>query len=219
MDDVERWRLLWGTLRATGKPDELLADLQRGYASPGRYYHTIEHIRACLEELDSARHLCKRPECVELALWFHDVVYDPRAKDNEEQSATMLLQAARRMGLAEELAGHAARIVRETAHADPAGRGAPDIDAALARDVDLAILGKPQPVFAAYERAIRKEYGFLPDSEFHAGRARVLEGFLARPTIYLVELFRGKYEEGARANLAQSLEALRKGTPRSAIRP
>ncbi len=36
---------------------------------------------------------------MQLAAWFHDVVYDPQRKDNEEQSAVLLQKFALQAGL------------------------------------------------------------------------------------------------------------------------
>lgn len=76
-------------------------------------------------------------------------------------------------------------------------------------DIDLSILGQPEAVFDEYERNIRKEYEMVPDDQFRAGRAKVLESFLDRPTIYSTECFQQRYEERARANLVRSLAKLR----------
>lgn len=57
------------------------------YSEPGRHYHTLEHIGYCLHRLDDVRHLLRDADAAELALWFHDTVYDPSRDDNELRSA------------------------------------------------------------------------------------------------------------------------------------
>ena len=54
-------------------------------------------------------------------------------------------------------------------------------------DIDLAILGQPQAVFDAYEKAVRAEYAFVSDEQFRVGRAAVLRSFLERPAIFTGE--------------------------------
>jgi predicted metal-dependent HD superfamily phosphohydrolase len=206
MEDLERWLKLWKSLGATGDAEVSFAELQKGYDAPGRFYHTLRHVRACIEELDGARAICEDPRSIELALWFHDVVYDPRAADNEAQSAQRLAGAAVHMGLDDAVTERAVGMVLQTAHEEAPGDIA--MDFAVVRDVDLAILGKPPQLFAAYEAAIRKEYAFLPERDYRTGRSRVLGGFLGRKRIYCSDFFRVLYEEAARANLQESVRRL-----------
>lgn len=75
-------------------------------------------------------------------------------------------------------------------------------------DIDLAILGAPQARFDEYEDQIRREYAWVPEADFRAGRARILESFLARPRIFQTRHFNARLEESARENMARSLARL-----------
>ena len=170
--------------------EDILALLKARYAEPHRRYHTMEHIEHCLREFDPRQ--AREPEAVELAIWFHDAVYDTRRSDNEERSAAWLLE------LMPE-AKRAAELILVTKH-----HRASTPDEALLVDVDLAILGQPGDVFDRYERRIREEYAWVPGILFRHKRAKILRGFLERPFIYGTEHFRAKYEAAARANLLRS---------------
>jgi predicted metal-dependent HD superfamily phosphohydrolase len=204
MDLSARWKALWTRLGAARSGTELDA-LVAAYEAPGRSYHTLHHLRACLGALDGARTAARHPDEVELALWYHDAVYDPRGSDNEERSAAWGARTAREAGLASDVVDRIRALILATKHA----AHATDPDAQLICDVDLAILGAAAEDFDAYERAIRAEYAWVPESIFRSRRAEILEGFLARPTIYLTDVFRGKYEAAARRNLTRSVAALR----------
>ena len=78
-------------------------------------------------------------------------------------------------------------------------------DEQLLSDIDLSILGAPPDRFREYEAQVRKEYAWVPDALFHRERGKILQGFLARPSIYATELFRARLEAQARENLASSL--------------
>jgi len=52
-------------------------DLRTRLAEPHRAYHGQAHIDAMLERFRAARETFHAPEAVELAIWFHDAVYDP----------------------------------------------------------------------------------------------------------------------------------------------
>jgi predicted metal-dependent HD superfamily phosphohydrolase len=141
---------------------------------------------------------------VAFALWFHDAVYDTRANDNEEQSARLAVQVLTAAALASPIVARVAACIRVTAHAaEPA-----QPDEALVLDVDLSILGQPQPAFDAYERQVRQEYVWVPEAEFRVARASILRRFQERPHIYNTGWFRQRLEAQARANLAQSIAAL-----------
>ena len=49
----------------------------------------------------------------------------------------------------------------------------------------------------------------MPEPVYRSARIEILEGFLARRSIYQTELFRDRYEAQARANLARILKELR----------
>ena len=87
--EPERWLRLWQAIGASGDASTWYETLTRAYAELHRHYHNQQHIADCLAEFDAVRLLAKQPYAVELALWFHDAVYDPKAADNEEQSAAL----------------------------------------------------------------------------------------------------------------------------------
>jgi predicted metal-dependent HD superfamily phosphohydrolase len=177
------------------------------YSEPHRHYHNCQHIADCLRELDSARDIAHEPQAVELAIWFHDAVYNPRAVDNEEQSADLAVQFITETGRAKELQTAVVQLVLATKHHD----GSLHRDAVIMVDIDLSIFGQSPERFWRYEQEIREEYGWVPESIFATKRAEILEKFLLRERIYVTELFCNKYEAKAHANLAESVRRLRAG--------
>lgn len=201
----EDWKRLWTGVGVEVVPGGLYNQLVRAYGEPQRHYHTLQHLRECLAHFDAAASLARRPAEVELALWFHDAVYDPTRRDNEERSAAWARSGIAAAGCDAAVAERVAQLVLATAaHEAPAG----DADAALLLDIDLAILGAAPARFDEYERQVRAEYAHVAEADFRAGRARVLAGFLARPRLYATEAFHGALEQRARANLARSLATL-----------
>jgi predicted metal-dependent HD superfamily phosphohydrolase len=200
----ESWRRLWGELGAREVPGGLFNQLVAAYSEPHRHYHTLQHLRECLAHLDAAATLARRPAEVELALWFHDAVYDPKRQDNEERSADWAARSLRAAGCEEAVARRVQALVLATrGHA-----ASDDADTALLLDVDLAILGAAPARFAEYERQIRAEYAHVDDAAFRRGRAAVLAGFQARPRLYLTQAFHDALEQRARENLRLSFARL-----------
>ncbi|HTO06862.1 MAG TPA: N-methyl-D-aspartate receptor NMDAR2C subunit [Myxococcota bacterium] len=200
---LEAWHGAWRALRVTPAPG-LLARLEACYREPHRAYHTLQHLDECFARLAEAQSLAPHLAEVRIALWFHDAVYETRASDNEEASARWARESLEAARAPAEAAARVAELVLATRHAAlPAGP-----DAQLLVDVDLSILGADEPRFDEYERQVRREYDWVAEDAFRAGRARVLESFLARPAIYATPWFAGRLEQRARANLRRSLRAL-----------
>lgn len=180
----------------------LLTNLLHFYTRPERAYHNLDHLVSCLSELAHAP-MQENLDLI-LALWFHDVIYDPQRQDNEERSADMAELHLSDLKCPPAHIATVRRLILATRHAAPP---ADEIEQAIV-DVDLAILGQPAVIYEAYEAAIRQEYAFMPGPAFCAGRAKILQNFLARPAIYYTPHFQGRYEFTARANLRKALSRL-----------
>ncbi len=190
-------------------PEDVLADLRSRYAEPQRRYHTWAHIEALLGWLALRRDHLHDPVAVELAILFHDAVYDPARSDNEARSA-WLLKDANLPNVGDDTRLRAVRMIEATA-----AHGLADTldetdrsDMAAFLDMDLSILGAAPAVFEGYERAIREEYAFVPEALFRAARRGILERFLERPTLYFSDWGRDRFEARARSNIAASIAAL-----------
>src|SRR5262245_7191495 len=204
-EQAERsWINIWKSLRAQGEPLPVLHDLIARYEEPHRGYHTLDHILDCLKEFQSVRSSATEKDAIEMALWFHDAVYDPRATDNEEQSAQLAEDVLRRAKVPDHFIRCVRDLILATRH-----QALPELpDAQLLVDIDRAVLGQSAERFDAYETAIRKEYQWVPKKIFGEKRAAILKSFLDRQTIYATPEFQKKYEPTARANLERSIRRL-----------
>ena len=193
------------------------ADLQRSwwgvlrdkYCAPHRAYHSMAHIQDMLTRVDdwSSRGLLSNATLVGFAIIFHDVIYEPTARDNEERSADLWKRFAAdapSSSLSPLDVETVAKYIERTArHLDGPASG----DLALFLDADLAVLGKSPPAYAEYARAVRLEYCHVPTAEFAQKRAAVLSGFAAAPQLFFGPLA-AELEAPARANLAAEIERL-----------
>jgi predicted metal-dependent HD superfamily phosphohydrolase len=188
---------------------KLRDELARAYSAPDRHYHNLAHIEAMLGLMRAHERALSDPASVEAAIWFHDAVYDTRRHDNEEKSAAL---AAERLAgvLGPDRIDRIIRMIRATAgHRVPESLDdAARRDCALFLDMDLAILGSTPDAFAAYEAAVRREYGWVPEALWIANRRKVVQAFLARSAIYASQPFRASHEKAARQNLTRSLQGL-----------
>jgi predicted metal-dependent HD superfamily phosphohydrolase len=188
---------------------ERLVDLRRRYAEPHRAYHGQAHVDSLLAALaDETRHV-EDKAAVEVAIWYHDAIYDPSATDNEARSADLLLAEMR--GLAcPSIVSAAERMVRATAgHELP-----PDLpdalrgDTATFLDLDMAVLGAEPADYDLYEAGIAAEYVPVHGlNNFRAGRAAFLRGMLTRERLFHTERFHHRLDAAARANMRRGLLA------------
>lgn len=202
----ERWAKLWRKIAAKDDGLSVYQELVALYSEPHRHCHNLSHVGECLNEFDAARDLAQQPLAVELAIWFHDAIYDTHAMDNEEKSAELakaqILAATQDIDV---LASTFALVLATKTH-DPLRHP----DAPLLVDIDLSILGKPEPRFWEYEAQIRREYDWVPEAIYGAKRAEILERFLARERVFCTKHFFDQYEQQTRANLDASIQKLKR---------
>lgn len=174
------------------------------YREPHRAYHTLEHIDACLQHLDVVRDDADRPHEIEMALWFHDAIYDPFSSTNEADSANWAQTFLRDCGLESDVIARIYNLIMVTKnHA-----GVADNDAQLMLDIDLSILGAAPHIYDQFENGIRFEYKKVPGFIFKKKRKQILQSFLDKPKIYNHPYFTDKLEQQARKNLAQAIAVL-----------
>ena len=187
------------------EPDATWQQLATLYSEPHRHYHTLDHVAACLKWLDHYRHLADDPLTMELALWAHDVVYDPRASDNEARSADWFAEHFASSTLTKDQKNRVHALILATIHPHPPT----DADMALLQDIDLSILGADAELYDRYEGWIRQEYAFVPEEAFRKGRGAVLKSFVDGGVIYQTLELRDKLAPPARDNLNRALAKLR----------
>ncbi len=204
IDLYQSWTNAWLRVGATDVARDQCDNLLERYSEPHRAYHTLQHLHECLEHLARCGNEIPHRTEVELALWFHDAIYDVHAADNEEQSAelaTMVMTDGNINLPSVELVHSLILATKHTA--------APSMsEAMLLVDIDLAILGANAERYAEYERQIRAEYDFVPEAAFRSKRAEILRMFLSRPKIYSTPEFAARFEEPARQNISRELKRL-----------
>jgi predicted metal-dependent HD superfamily phosphohydrolase len=198
----EPFEVLWKRLHLLADASIWHSQLLECYAEPQRAYHTLQHLEECLVILDDAKKtgLIAKPDLIEMALWFHDAVYDPQGSENEELSAEMAREA---LG-SSEMASEVARLILLTKSHQP-GDGPDD---AWIIDIDLAIFAQPMERVLEYERQIRQEYAWVPEAVYVEKRAEILTGFLHRHHLYLTAWARERFEVPARENLRALIESI-----------
>jgi predicted metal-dependent HD superfamily phosphohydrolase len=196
----EKWHELLQALHVDrALADRALDEIRAHYGSAGRHYHTLDHAWHVLATTEGLAAHTRHASAVYLAAWLHDVIYDSRASDNEERSADYAVRLCERLGIPEGERVAALILATKTHMAGD------DPDAQVLLDADLAILGANEAVYMRYADNIRKEYAWVPDDAYRAGRRRVLESFLSRPKLFH---FLGDREDAARRNIVAEIARL-----------
>jgi len=203
MNEV-RFCALYARSSHSGRADgsvPLYEELIRLYNEPHRHYHAARHIEHCLREFDLAREQMETPDAVELALWFHDAIYDPKARDNEQQSADLFIA---RMGerVDARLAQEVVELILLTRHQE-----APQTqDGQFTVDIDLSGFGQPWQDCLQDTKAIRAESPDIPEADFLNRQTLFLQSLLDRPHLYASDFFRQRYEACAQANIHKLIQ-------------
>lgn len=179
--------------------------LMTHFSEPHRFYHNHGHLRHCLRELDGAADQIGNADVVEMALWFHDAIYDAGADDNEERSARLFESFAQRT-----LNPQFIREVRD-AILDTVHKALPETgNARFVVDIDLSSFGLPWGEFMADSHDLRKEQMQFSDPEFYRRKCDFLKSLIDRNTIYATSYFRNRYEAAARTNIERYLNLMQK---------
>ena len=202
----QRFEALW--TRCIGADAEgVFGKLEALYGEPHRRYHAPPHIEHCLRQFDLAAYWMDEPDAVEMALWFHDAVYELLAKDNELRSAELFAVLAGGRG-SERFRTKVHDLIMATTHLDPPPR---TLDESFMLDIDLSSFGRPWEEFMDDSREVRAELAHVPDAEFYPRQKKFLESLSARPRFCFTEFFRERHEKRARSNIERLIAMLEAG--------
>ncbi len=206
--DKERFCQLWRRCAGVGGDESrgdsaaaIFTELAAYYQQSHRHYHTGGHINDCLHRMDLAAAVLGHSDSVEMAIWFHDVIYIPADPQNEKLSADWFAMHAGGV-LSLDVIGEVEGYIMSTVH-----RAIPDDPGArFVVDVDLSGLGMSAAMFKRDGANIRKEFVNLSDAEFNRGQAGFLQGLLNRKCIYATSFFYDLCEVNARRNIREVLD-------------
>ena len=122
---------------------DIFADLASAYAAPDRHYHTARHVDACLAQMQRYRAIARQPAEIEIALWFHDAIYDTHRSDNEQRSAEWASDFLSSEHADPARVSRVHALIMATRHK----AAVDDPDQQLLVDIDLGILGQPRARF------------------------------------------------------------------------
>jgi len=201
----ERFQGLWTRCLRPGVPNDAKAiwmTMEAHYTEPHRHYHDKQHLAHCLKQLDLAAAHIGQPAQVEMAIWFHDVINEPSASDNEARSAAFFRYFAEG-AMDEPFISAVVDLILATTH-----REAPEnLDQQFICDIDLASFGCPWDCYIKDTMNLREEFPGSED-DFYIGKRTFLWALLARDRIFQTEFFYDRYETQARKNIYHLMEVI-----------
>lgn len=191
------------------KVKALWQDIAVRYNETQRAYHSLQHIQQLFSQFEQIKHHLNEPHIIALALYYHDVIYDPRRSDNELKSAEYMVEALKGY-LSAEQCQHIYTLIMMTASHELHECLDTDTvsDAAYLLDMDLSILGTPWSEYEVYAQAVRQEYRHIANEDYRTGRIAVLQKLLAHPVLYLTAYYHNQFEVQARDNIKREISLL-----------
>lgn len=184
--------------------NSLWVEIEQAYSGKERHYHNLSHLQNVYDQLLPVKKAVKSWETILFTLFYHDVVYNALATDNEQQSAHFAEERLERIGVPKtRILDCKTQILATRQHLENA-----DPDTNYFTDADLSILGQAAHIYEAYRRNVRKEYAVYPDSVYNPGRKKVLKHFLQMKQIFKTPYFQTHFESNAKENLTAEFNSL-----------
>ncbi len=162
------------------KMEEIGLFLLKKYREEHRTYHNVRHIENLLADLEKYQNLTNEKTILQLAIFFHDCVYDPQRSNNEKQSGILAKKNLEELHFPKEKIEKINTYILASQGHLPSQN--PDLQLFL--DLDLAILGTEPEKYLEYSQQIRQEYAHVPNFFYKIGRKKVIKSFLEREKIF-----------------------------------
>lgn len=186
------------------------------YSEPQRYYHTLQHIGHLLWLIKHEPIISNNIQNlthVVLAVFFHDIIYNPQSKDNEDKSSELFLsfyKEAACQNLDHSLV-HKYIMATKTHWTNEHCKmsehwGTTDMHIFL--DLDMAILSVEPSDYENYADKIRQEYCHHTEDVYRRRRINVLEQFLTHRIYCCMDMHKA-WEESARHNILTEIIKLK----------
>lgn len=205
-----RWNeLVQQYCQDTSLTDRFFEEIEKKYTGRGRHYHNLQHIATLLQLCEQYNDRLTDKDVVELAVFYHDIIYNVLRKDNEPRSALLAIKRLYALGIPEDKTVQVKLFIEATQTHAITSTVVNTHDLQLFLDFDMSILGAAWSDYLEYTKQVRREYRVYPDKLYIPGRSKFLEHCLQTQFIFQTPEFRDGYEAAARANMAKELEIMK----------
>jgi len=211
----------------------IVTGITDAYTEVHRHYHNLNHLSECLTEFTEVENLFSHYNLMKYVLVYHDIIYVPAAKYNEEMSITKATIDFKKLGYQELFdIGYISNsrgsidlislgilatkhnvsieevVEKNLIYSTQVDKELILKDLKLVSDIDLSIFGQSKKRIDEYEHEIREEFDFVEDKVYKEARIKILSQFLEKKYIYKSRYFRNKYQKLARENLTYLIDKL-----------
>ncbi len=193
------------------------------YNKSDRHYHNFDHIRDMLNKFEKHKKSFEDPLAVELAIWFHDIIYNPLSKLNEDASADLaysLIMKLDKPQLAEKVrqlvmftkwdsAWNSDWFYSNEVYEVKEYLSEASYDFLLLRDLDWSGLGASVKTYEINCKNLRAEVPFLNDLRYAEKRLAFLNVITVLPRrLYSTSVFE-HLESKAKENIRKEVKHLK----------
>ena len=188
---------------------QFYSEIEKKYNASNRFYHNLDHVEAMLLETKKYQNVLNDYDSFLYAIWFHDIIYEPKYNDNEEKSAECARKFLNSINYEKNRINKIIDLILRTR--DHSNQNInEDIDSQIFLDCDIIIFASARANYLNYAKSVRNEYSSIPDTIYNKGRIKVLESFLNKPYIFRNKTFQKLYEKKARKNVKYEIKMLLK---------
>lgn len=156
--------------------EKSITDLEKLWNEKTRFYHNVNHLKTMISEMQyniwfGSLSLVEKHTLL-LGAFFHDAIYNPKRKDNEDKSIEFFKKSyiGKDSIMIEKVCG----LIEVTKH-----RKRPiEKLQRIIWDSDNAGFSKGYDQLLKNEKLIQKEYSFVPPKDYKEGRIKFLESNL-----------------------------------------
>jgi len=185
-------------LIVTGFDLETYNDIIDRWSEPHRFYHNLDHLNFLIKQFEILRDIeditTEEMHRLIVAAFFHDVIYDPKLKNNEELSIHYFVNKCEECGtLKDEFIEQVGEIISDTQY-----RKIPTKRLSMRFwETDNSVLQLPVNKLIEVEHKIFQEYQWVDYRLYRKGRIEFLESSLG--------MFDGDYDD----NIKELIEYVR----------
>lgn len=167
---------------------DVTSEVMIRYSEPWRGYHNLRHIETLLDALEDNPVISNNKDILnQLAIVaiFHDIVYKPWKKDNEEKSAQLFKKLWKKHSINSENRSTVEHIIVNCILQTKNHDGAKHFDRVF-NSLDMAVISGTKEEVMEWEKGISKEYSFVPYGIYKKHRIEFLEEYSEYPNIKML---------------------------------